>query len=483
MNTRISRIIVLITLLAIALAACAPAATPATQAPAPAQPTSAPAQPAAQPTAAPAQPTTAPAQPAASGVKELKILWAQWDPADYLQQMGNLYEKETGIKVTVVQEPWASFGDRFYTAMAAKGTEWDMAIGDSQWLGQGATAGWYVDMTDFLNSTGLAQSVTDATMKYYGEYPAGSKKYWAFPTEGDADGWAYRKDLLEDPKEKEAFKAKYGYDLTVPPKSYKELMDIAKFFTRKDQGLYGVAIYTQKDYDAMTMGVENAMFPWGGVWQNDKNEVMGVVNSPQNVEALQYYKDLYDCCQAPGLSNAFFTEVNDAYLGGKAAMAMNYFAFLPALSNPKTSKYADVTGFFANPAGPTGQRGAALGGQGISVISYVSPERQQAALDFIKWFGTEENQTKWAELGGYTCNKKVLASDTFMKAQPYNPAFAETMTFVKDFWNIPEYAQLLQVSQKYFTKFIVDGQGTAQDTMDAMAKEHDKILRDAGYIK
>ena len=25
-------------------------------------------------------------------------------------------------------------------------------------------------------------------------------------------GWAYRKDWFEDPKEMEAFKAKYGYD-------------------------------------------------------------------------------------------------------------------------------------------------------------------------------------------------------------------------------------------------------------------------------
>jgi multiple sugar transport system substrate-binding protein len=36
--------------------------------------------------------------------------------------------------------------------MAAQGTEWDMVVGDSQWLGQGATAGWYVDMTDFLKA-------------------------------------------------------------------------------------------------------------------------------------------------------------------------------------------------------------------------------------------------------------------------------------------------------------------------------------------
>ncbi len=452
-----------VVLVVAALAACG-GATPAAQQPAAQQP-------AAQ-------------QPAASGVKELKILWAQWDPADYLQQLTKDYEAKTGVKVTVVQEPWGTFGDRFYTAMAAKGTEWDMVVGDSQWLGKGATAGWYVDLTDFMNSNNLTGSVTEATLKYYGEYPAGSKKYYAFPTEGDADGWAYRKDLLDSPDEHAAFKTKNGYDYSVPPKSYKEFMDVAKFFTRPDKGVWGVAIYTQKDYDAITMGVENLMFPYGGVWQDANNKVVGVVNSQQNVDALQFYRDLYACCQAPGLSNAFYNETNDAFLGGKAAMAMNYFAFLPALSNPKTNtKFADKTGFFANPAGPTGQRGAALGGQGLSVIAYTSKEHQQASLDFLKWFGQDDVQTKWAQLGGYTCNKKVLQSDAFLKTQPYNPAFAETMTFVKDFWNIPEYAQLLQVTQTEFSKFVVDGQGNAKDTMDAIATAHDKILKDAGYYK
>lgn len=470
MNRKISLAIALLAVLAIVVA-CGGAAPAPTSAPAPAQATSAP---------APAQPTSAP--PAASNVKELKILWAQWDPADYLAQIGKEYEAKTGIKVTVVQEPWGSFGDRFYTAMAAKGTEWDMVVGDSQWLGKGATAGWYVDLTDFMNKNNLTSSVTDATLKYYGEYPAGSKKFYAFPTEGDADGWAYRKDLLDNPAEHAAFKAKNGYDYSVPPKDFKELMDIAKFFTRKDQGIYGVAIYTQKDYDAITMGVENMMFPYGGSWQDANNKVVGVVNSKSNVDALQFYRDLYECCQVPGLSNAFYVETNDAFLAGKAAMAMNYFAFLPALSNPKTNqKYADKTGFFPNPPGPTGGRGAALGGQGLSVIAYVSPERQQAAQDFLKWFGQDDTQTEWAKLGGYTCNKKTLTSDAFLKTQPYNPAFAETMTFVKDFWNIPEYADLLQVTQTDFHKFVVEGQGTAQATMDDIAQQHEKILKAAGY--
>jgi len=153
---------------------------------------------------------------AAPAVKELTILWAQWDPADYLQQLCKEYEKATGVKVNVVQEPWSSYADRYFTAMAAKGTEWDMVVGDSQWLGTCATSGQFLDLTKFMVDNKLVETVTPATLKYYGEYPAGSKKYYAYPTEGDALGYAYRKDLFDDDAEKAAFKARYGYALAVP---------------------------------------------------------------------------------------------------------------------------------------------------------------------------------------------------------------------------------------------------------------------------
>ena len=436
-------------------------------------------------TAAPAPATVAPAgataAPSGSKVTQLTILWAQWSPADYLQQIGNMYEQETGIKVNVVQEPWGSFGDRFNVAMAAGGTEWDMVGGDSQWVGQGATAGYYVDLTDFMKSNGIDKTVTPATLQYYGEYPAGSGKYWGFPLEGDADGWAYRTDLFTDPANMAAFKTKYGYDLAVPT-TWAQLMDIAKFFTKADKSMNGVAIYTQKDYDAITMGFENVMFSYGAKWQNPDNTVDGVVNSQAAIDALQYYKDLYDCCQVPGLNNAFYTETNDAYIGGKAAMAMNYFAFLPALANPSTDPYAKVTGYFANPAGPTGKRAAALGGQGLNVIAFISPERQKASLDFIKWFAQESIQTKWAALGGYTCNANVLKTDAFKNATPYNPAFSETMNFVMDFWNIPTYAALLTPSQNHLNAFVVGGEGTAKSTMDAIAAEQTAALKNDKVI-
>jgi multiple sugar transport system substrate-binding protein len=457
------------------LGACSP--QPATQ-PAPAAP--------AEPAAPAAQEPAAPAAPAASNVKELTIFWAQWDPADYLQEIGNMYEKETGIAVKVIQEPWGSFYDRMAAEWAARGDAYDMVVGDSQWLGQGAEQGHYMDMTDFMVSKNIHTSVTEATMLYYGEYPPGSGKYFAYPTEGDAVGWAYRTDLFEDPEEMAAFKAEYGYDLA-PPETWDQLMDIAKFFTRVDNpknGVkYGVGVYTQKDYDGMIMGYENVMFSYGADWWGPGFEVEGYVNSDEAVAALEFYRELYSCCAPPGTSNAFFAEMNDAFISGQAAMVMNYFAFFPALANPGVNPHAGVTGFFSGPAGPDGDRYVALGGQGLSVINYINNDRKQASLDFIEWFAKEEVQREWARVGGYTCNKNVLASDEFLNNTTYNRAFAESMQMVKDFWNIPVFGQMLEPVNRVMHGYLVDGQGNAKNVLDQIAKEHRQILVEEGVLK
>lgn len=414
-------------------------------------------------------------------VDELTIWWAEWDPANYLQQIGNLYEEETGISVTVVQEPWASYYDKVGNEWTVEGTSFDMVVGDSQWVGQAVEAGHYMDLTDFMVGEGVVDTVTQATLQYYGEYPAGSGNYYAYPTEGDANGFAYRKDLFEDPDEMAAFEEAYGYPLAVP-ETWDQLRDIAEFFYRPDDGLYGIGIYTQVDYDAITMGFENVLWAYGGNWGDADNNVLGVINSEESVAALEMYAELYSFAP-PGTDNAFFAEMNDVFIGGQAAMIMNYFAFFPALDNPDINPYRDDTGYFAMPAGPTGERYAALGGQGISINNYIDDERKQASLDFIRWFAQEDVQAQWAAFGGYTCNINVLESEEFLNQTPYNAAFAETMTFVKDFWNIPIFGQLLEPSQRYLHSYVVGGEGTAQDALDGMAFEMDEILLEAGVIE
>ncbi|MCB1453794.1 MAG: extracellular solute-binding protein [Rhizobiaceae bacterium] len=398
--------------------------------------------------------------------QELTIFWAEWDPANYLQELANEYEAETGVKVTVETTPWSDFQTKAFTEFNARGSAYDMVVGDSQWIGAASEAGHYVDLSDFFAKHNLTETMAPATVQYYAEYPQKSGKYWSIPAEGDAVGWSYRKDWFEDPAEMAAFKEKYGYDLAAPV-DWKQLRDIAEFFHRPDENRYGVAIYTDNSYDALVMGVENAIFSYGGeLGDYATYAVDGIINSDQNVKALEAYRELYQFTP-PGWAKTFFVENNQAITENLAAMSMNYFAFFPALVNEASNPNAAGTGFFANPTGPDGHQFAALGGQGISIVSY--SENQEEAFKFLEWFVKDETQKKWAELGGYTCNTAVLESAEFQNATPYNKAFYETMFKVKDFWATPEYAELLiQMNQRIYP-FITAGEGSAKDALDALA--------------
>jgi multiple sugar transport system substrate-binding protein len=412
--------------------------------------------------------------PLAAAQGKLTILWAQWDPANYLQELVKDYEKQTGVKVVVETTPWPDFQNKAFKEFAAKGAAYDMVVGDSQWLGAGSTGGHYVDLTDFFKKHKVAETMAPATVASYAEYPGNSGKYWAIPLEGDANGFAYRKDWFEDPKEKAAFKAKYKYDLDVP-KTWKELADIAEFFHRPKEKRYGLTIYTDNGYDALVMGIENVLFSWGGeLGDYASNKVEGITSSKQNVEALEFYRKLYSYTP-PDWGKTFFQEANQAMTEGLVAMSMNYFAFFPALANPATNKFAKQTGYFAMPKGPSGKQFAALGGQGISVITY--SKNQEASMKFLEWFIREDVQKRWADLGGYTCNAAILKSDAFRKATPYNEAFYQSMFMVKDFWAVPWYAELLTAANKRWHPYVVGGKGSAKDAMVALEKDWAAIFK------
>lgn len=402
--------------------------------------------------------------------QELTIFWAEWDPANYLQELVNEYTAETGVTVTVETTPWSDFQTKTFAELNAQGDAYDMVVGDSQWLGAASTAGHYLDLTSFIEEHGVDETFVPATLQYYSLYDG---KYWSVPAEGDANGWAYRKDWFEDPAEQAAFKEKYGYDLAVP-QDFQQLIDIAEFFTRPDENRYGVALYTQTSYDAMAMGLEQTIFTYGGDLGNyETGEVEGILNSPQNVAALEAYRKLYTFTP-PNWSQAFFVENNQAFTEGLVAMAMNYFAFLPALANEATNPHAANTGYFANPPGPDGHQHAALGGQGISVISY--SRNQEEALKFLEWFVQEDVQKRWAELGGYTCHAGVLNSEEFLNATPYNQAFADSMKIVKDFWAVPVFADMLFQMNDALHPYITTGEGDPKAALDELAAQWEATL-------
>lgn len=418
--------------------------------------------------------------------KSLSIVWAEWAPADALAQLGKLYEAETGVKVTVQQIPWTQYKDKVDIELSQKGAKWDLIVGDSQWLGEGAVRGHYVELTEWVNDPVNfdKSAVSPAALSLFCEYPKGSGRYFAVPCETDAMGFCYRKDLFESAEEKAAFKARYGRELA-PPETWDEFAQVAEFFTRPAKRLYGAALLTGRGYDQLTMGFQQVMWSFGGGYVNEKSEVKGVLNSPESAAALEFFKSLLAFTPRGG-ANFDYSDCLDSFNNGLAAMSMNYFAFYPGIMAGRMGKNA---GFFRIPGKRTADgrvnRVISLGGQGLSLISYVSDERKRAARDFLRWFSAEKQQVKWAELGGFTANEKVLASEAFRKATPYNAEFAASLPHLRDFWAVPEYGQLLLETQKWWGKYL-DATGptpTAQECLDALADAHERILRQGGHLK
>lgn len=403
------------------------------------------------------------------GDKKLVIAWAKWDPADKLQKLTEDFTKETGIKVEVNQIPWSDFETKVNAAWTAQSPDFDMVVGDSQWLGKAATGKHYADLTEWVNDAANFPKADneEAAVKNYGEFAG---KLYAIPCMADAVGFAYRKDLFDDPKNKEAFKAKYAKDLAVP-ETWEDFQKVAEFFTKGD--LFGCALFYSKEYDGATMGFDQVLWSFGGELSKD-GKATGAINSPDAVKALEFYVGLKKFCP-PGAESFYFQECNTAFQEGKVAMAENWYAFFPALVDKTKNKFADQTGYFMVPKGPKGQF-VSLGGQGLSLSSY--SKNQDDAKKFMAWFSKEDTQKKWVALGGLTANKKVSATDEFKKANPYNEAFAKSVPFLKDFYNTPEYTELLKACQEDLYAAYA-GKKQPKEVLDGIAAKHDAVFASA----
>ncbi|MGQ9616998.1 MAG: ABC transporter substrate-binding protein [Spirochaetota bacterium] len=423
--------------------------------------------------------------------KFITIHWAQWAPADYLEKLSEGFTRETGIKVVVEQTPWETFVQKYNTEMIAHSDAWDIIVGDSQDIGNMAVNGHYVELTDWIKKHGVDKTFTPASLMYYAEYPKGSGRYYAVPCEGDALGWAYRKDLFERADNKADFKKKFGYELDVPT-SWSMLKDIAQFFHKRpgqtsdpSKEFYGVAIYGDNGYDSLAMFAEQVIWSFGGeLGDYATYKVDGLLNSPGAVAGIEYYHELFKFTP-PGFGDAFYVKCNDAFTAGIVPMTCNYFAFFPALANEATNPYARDTGYFACPPqkGPDGKvrQYAALGGQGASLVTY--SKKKDLAYKWLEWFIKKDTQMEWAKLGGYTCHREVLESEEFLKATPYNPAFKVSMEIFKDWWACPEYDVLLRTFSETIADYVIAGKGTAKQALDKCTSTWEDIFRKAGYYK
>jgi multiple sugar transport system substrate-binding protein len=456
------KLISLVMIFSFALVACSPAATatPAaqpTQPPAPAAPTQPPAAaptqpPAAQPTAAAAQPTT---PPAASGPKPtLTITWFEWPPCDNMQKLVDQYPDAT-VKMNCV--PLARWHDEIFQGYIGKGGS-DLVIGDSQWTGEEVKGGHIQDLTDWMKANTPFDDFVPSALSAYGEYPPSSGKYYGAPIMGDVQLLVYNKAIFQK------------NNLTVPTTWDELLTDAQKVKTAGTND--GFVWFWDGSSDTLQSAWNELAWSWGGeLWDPKTYKIDGIINSPENIAATDYAAKLLKTGPT-GSGSWGYNEVVDAICTGKASMTAIWTGFASSFTDPKGCKESANLDFAVPPAGPKSHT-LQLGGMGISISNYT--KNKDASFAFLKWLESKDTQLKWVTLGGYSAEKSVLASDTFLNAFPYNKYFSEAYQLVKDFWNIPEYAQLLTIQGKYLN-LAVTGQMSSKEALDNIAKEQQAVI-------
>ncbi len=401
----------------------------------------------------------------------LTICWAKWDPANALKEISKTFTKQTGIHIKYELEPWTSYTARFQKSLNEKSQECDIIFGDSQWLGGAVEKGHYVKLNDFLDREKISlDGFVPATVEAYSTWPKGTKNYWAIPAMGDAVGWTYRKDWFNRRELKEEFQQTYGWSLE-RPRSWNELVDIANFFQGRiidGKKVYGAAIYTEGQAEGITMGFTSAFHAWGAQLHspNNTSTIDGFVNSPKAITALKAYRELYECCSPPKHNNSYMLSNLESYKTEQVAMHMNFFAFFPGIHKDPVVG-GDKTGYFSNPEHHA--VASTLGGQGASIVAH--SEKRELAYEYLKWFSTPRTQKIWWSKGGYSVHTSVMENPWFPTTQPFAEEFLKAMATAKDFWQSPNYEELLSVMQKHVYQYVIKGEGTAADALNKVAIE------------
>ena len=409
----------------------------------------------------------------------LTFLWFEWPPAQALEELGKEYTKtrpNVTVKVNTVPNP--QWHDAIFTQFAARKTNFDMPILDSQNIGEAVDQRLdprphglrqeehrHVACTTRTSSRRTASTRRTQT----GEANPDAKTY-GLPLLGDTWSMIWRKDLMGD----------------TPPATWEDMIAAAKKCQDDNPGMSGLAFHQAGTGDAaaVTYNVVNALYG-GELWNQKDRKIEGVINDAAGKKAMDVLVNQMVPLTPKGSSNWFIDEVNAAISQGKVCVGFQWIAAMGGLLDPASSKLGktkeeilEKLAFAPLPKQDTDK--VPLGGMGLHVSKYIPAEKQAEALNFIKWFQTPEAQKKWAQLGGVPARNDVLNSPEFLEAQPYNKVFTESVPRLKDFWNLPEYAKLLNVHSTEVNAAI-SGTEKPDAALDKLAADEQAILDESGH--
>lgn len=423
--------------------------------------------------------------------------------ASALQIAGKKWAEKTCGTVNVVEFPWSELYPKIVTALTSGETTFD---------GITFAPAWSPDFTPYLAEMPEAMRQgevwEDIAPVYRDRLMVWDGKVLSQTMDGDVHTYTYRIDLFEDPKEQEAFKAKYGYDLAVP-QTWQQYLDIAEFFQRPDQNLWGTA-------EAFRRGGQQFwfFFSHAAAYTNhpdhpgsmffDPETMDAQMNNPGWVRGLEEYVKASKLAP-PNALNFSFGEVNAAVAGGQVAESIGWGDTGVIAADPKQSKIPGNVGSAVLPGSTeiwnytTGQWDKfdeviyspfmAFGGWQAAVPA--ASQNQEASWNFIEFLSSPEVSGEAAVTGGTGVNPYRISHTTNMElwsklfsereAKEYLGAQRDSLNApnVALDMRLPGYFSYTEVVEIELSKALA-GEVTAQQALDTVAAEWNRLTDEFG---
>lgn len=405
-------------------------------------------------------------------------------PLEALNNMKHEFEEKTGITVEVEMYEHSEAVNKVMLDLNSKRGRYDFIIQPHRELGRFVENNHLVALEKFMDDPKLRDPdfkpedvLYDRLWKEISWYQG---KVYGFPfTALNMFMW-YRSDLVNDSKEQEGFKAKYGYDLA-PATTLEQYRDLAEWFTRPEQGFYGTAIQGKR-HEALWYEWLNFLYAYGG----DMMEVSSgsecgpiVVNSPEAVAATEYYKGLMNY-SPPDTLDYFWDDVMALMQQAKVfELIMWNDATYAVAVDEEASTVVGKMGFGMTPQGPINEPVGQVEGWTYLVPAY--SKNQEAAFLFIQWMMQYPQQLQQHLNGGASARPDVYASAE-IQALPYAKASMDSNEAAIAKPTIPESPQLTDILVRELSSYLV-GDKPAKAALDTAAQEMHDLLGDCAPLK
>jgi multiple sugar transport system substrate-binding protein len=419
--------------------------------------------------------TLLPASIAQAEVKKLTINVNQSPWTNAYKQLTLDYTKETGIEIDFRIFPYTEMRPTLVTDIQSNNRTYDVYQYDELFTHEFANNKWVKPFNEIDRNFKV-----DPNVGSYGNfmYWNQAKKFsdpkgdvMSMPLNGNTNVFLYRKDIYQQ------------LNLKVPT-TWDEVLANSEKIKAANVVKYPYIIRAQSVTSgaSVTYDYIHILASYGGRFFNKQGEDwLPIINSKEGKAAATTLRALAKY-GPPAVNTIGQSQVIAAMQAGDAAQGQVVFAAANSMNDPVRSRVAGKIGFALMPKGCAScEPGIVSGTWAMSIPTGLSSEREQAALNYIKWVISKKAQIKFAEYGGIpTRNDVVEEAKLSADQRDYLSVYEKGLPFVTE--NIRQiFAAPMLAATEARLGAIAAGRTSPSAGLRSLNADLVKVVRESGY--